>query len=70
MPHRPPRLAPDEWTTSSHSGQQGSCVRWRRDRTAADCIEIGDSKDPDGPTLTVTEPVWRTFVAFARTFEV
>ncbi|MEV7775395.1 DUF397 domain-containing protein [Kitasatospora sp. NPDC086791] len=70
MPHHPPRLAPDEWTTSSYSGQQGSCVRWRRDRTAEDRIEIGDSKDPDGPTLSVSTPMWTTFVSFARTFEV
>jgi hypothetical protein len=70
MPHRPPRQAPDEWTTSSYSGQNGSCVRWRRDRTEADYVEIGDSKDADGPTLTVTGPVWTAFVAFARTFEV
>ncbi|MCC9309938.1 DUF397 domain-containing protein [Kitasatospora sp. RB6PN24] len=70
MPHRPPRQAPDEWTTSSYSGQNGSCVRWRRARTEADHVEVGDSKDPDGPTLIVSRLGWAAFADFARQLEV
>lgn len=70
MPSSTPRQIPDEWTTSSYSGQQGECVRWRRARTAPGHVEVGDSKNPDGPTLTLTEDQWFAFADFAKTFEV
>ncbi|WP_331727188.1 DUF397 domain-containing protein (plasmid) [Kitasatospora sp. NBC_00374] len=70
MPSSTPRPLPDEWTTSSYSGQTGDCVRWRQSRTRAAHVEVGDSKNPDGPTLTLPEEQWRAFVDFAKGFEV
>jgi hypothetical protein len=37
-----------EWRKSSFSGDSGDCVEVRQDLTA-----IRDSKNPDGPTLSV-----------------
>ncbi|MEV4559039.1 DUF397 domain-containing protein [Kitasatospora sp. NPDC049285] len=65
-----PRQVPDEWTKSSYSGQTGDCVRWRRARTKPGHVEVGDWKDPDGPTLTLPGEQWQAFVDFAKTFEV
>jgi hypothetical protein len=57
---------PEEWTTSTYSGQQGDCVRWRQSRVGSG-IEIGDSKDPHGPTLTVSPNAWAHLVELAKT---
>jgi Domain of unknown function (DUF397) len=51
------------WRKSSYSsgGQQGSCVEVARNlpRTVA----VRDSKDPDGPVLSVAPAGWRDFIA-------
>ena len=61
--------APENWTSSRYSGQQGDCVQWRRARDGK-AIEIRDSKNPDGPTLRALPESWRALVAFAAAYEV
>ena len=47
------------WHTSSYSTNEGSCVEVA---PAPDRVLVRDSKDPDGPALTVPTPAWRTFL--------
>jgi hypothetical protein len=53
-----------EWFKSSHSGAEGGqCVE------VADCprtVHVRDSKDEDGPVLSVGRDTWAAFVAYAR----
>ncbi|WP_037899987.1 DUF397 domain-containing protein [Streptomyces sp. NRRL S-350] len=65
-----PRQVPKEWTKSSYSGQTGDCVRWRRSRIKPGHVEVGDSKDPDGPTLHLSLDQWRALADFAKALEV
>jgi hypothetical protein len=55
--------APEAWTKSSHSGQQGNCVEWRRSPDGG-LIEVRDSKDPFGPVLAFTAKAWVAMVEF------
>lgn len=52
------------WFKSSYSSDQGgNCVE------VAACpgaVHVRDSKDPDGPVLTLTPDAWADFVRFAR----
>jgi hypothetical protein len=64
------------WHTSSYSGGNGNCVQvcWRASSYSygnGACVEVApapdrvlvrDSKDPDGPALTVPRHTWRTFL--------
>ena len=53
-----------DWTKSSYSDPNGgNCVETRQ--PAADVVQIRDSKDPDGPVLTVSSQRWRNFLAGA-----
>jgi hypothetical protein len=47
------------WRTSSYSGGNGACVQVA---PAPDRVLVRDSKDPDGPALTVPTPAWRAFL--------
>ena len=47
------------WHTSSYSGGNGNCVQVA---PAPDRMLLRDSKDPDGPALTVLTPAWRAFL--------
>jgi hypothetical protein len=48
------------WHKSSHSGNAGTeCVEVAR--CLPDRIVVRDSKDPDGPVLTVTPVNWQAF---------
>ncbi|MGH3898700.1 MAG: DUF397 domain-containing protein [Pseudonocardiaceae bacterium] len=47
------------WRTSSYSGTNGDCVQVA---TTPDRVLVRDSKDPEGPALTVPTPAWRTFL--------
>ncbi len=49
----------DVWVKSSRSGQEGQCVEVRH---RADAIDVRDSKDPHGPTLTFTATEWTAFL--------
>ncbi|WP_405493979.1 DUF397 domain-containing protein [Nocardia sp. NBC_00511] len=55
--------APSEanWFKSSYSGGQTDCVEvaW----LAPGSVGIRDSKNPTGPTLTVSPAAWDTFTA-------
>ncbi|MFD8824069.1 DUF397 domain-containing protein [Streptomyces sp. NPDC059605] len=52
-----------DWQKSSHSGDfEDACVEVAA-HTAA--VHIRDSKNPDGPTLTVAPTTWTAFAGFA-----
>ncbi len=48
------------WRKSSFSGGQGNCVEVAAGLPGV--VAIRDSKNPDGPVLTVPGPDWTTFV--------
>ena len=47
------------WKKASHSAYNGSCVEVA---TAEGSVLVRDSKDPDGPVLSVTPAKWRAFL--------
>jgi Domain of unknown function (DUF397) len=65
------------WHTSSYSTNEGACVEvgWRTSsytHGSATCVEVApapdrvlvrDSKNPDGPVLTLPAPAWRAFLS-------
>ncbi|MFC9246040.1 DUF397 domain-containing protein [Streptomyces sp. NPDC057136] len=52
-----------DWHKSSYSGSEGgACVEIAAHPTA---IHVRDSKNPDGPTLTVAPTTWSAFAGFA-----
>ncbi|MFF8423336.1 DUF397 domain-containing protein [Streptomyces sp. NPDC015680] len=52
-----------EWFKSSYSGSEGGeCVEIAAHPAA---IHIRDSKNPDGPMLTVAPTTWTAFAGFA-----
>lgn len=51
-----------EWRKSSFSsGSGGNCVEVATNLPGV--IAVRDSKDPDGPALTLTPAQWRSFAA-------
>ncbi|MGH3838350.1 MAG: DUF397 domain-containing protein [Pseudonocardiaceae bacterium] len=56
-----PALEPDifAWRTSSYSGTGADCVEVA---PAPDRVLVRDSKDTDGPVLTLPPTAWRTFL--------
>jgi hypothetical protein len=54
------------WRKSSRSGSNGQCVEVR-DR--GDAVDVRDSKDPHGGSLTVTASEWAAFVAGVKAGE-
>ena len=52
-----------DWRKSSYSsGEGGACIEIAAHPQA---IHIRDSKDPEGPALTVSPAAWADFVEFA-----
>lgn len=47
------------WQKSSYSAWNGGCVQVA---TAPARVLVRDSKDPEGPALTVPTPAWRSFL--------
>ncbi|MFF7313471.1 DUF397 domain-containing protein [Streptomyces sp. NPDC008137] len=56
--------ATEKWTTSSYTNGSGACVQVRS--TAVEALDVGDTKVPDGPTLTFPADAWSAFVALVR----
>ncbi len=55
------------WRTSSRSNDQGLCVEVADNLVGtAGVVAVRDSKDPSGPTLTVSPPGWSAFVEAIR----
>ncbi|MFD6420948.1 DUF397 domain-containing protein [Streptomyces sp. NPDC060198] len=53
------------WQKSSYSGEEGgACVEVSAHPAA---IHIRDSKNPEGPILTVATGTWSAFAAYAAT---
>ena len=50
-----------QWRTSTHSGQNGSCVQVAANLPGI--VAIRDSKNPDDPKLVVTPDAWGKFTA-------
>jgi Domain of unknown function (DUF397) len=54
------------WRKSSYSsGNGGNCVEIAGNVPGA--VVVRDSKDPNGPVLTLTPGQWRTFAAGVKT---
>jgi hypothetical protein len=52
-----------DWRKSSYSGSDGGeCVEVATHPTT---VHVRDSKNPDGPTLTVAPTTWTAFAGFA-----
>ncbi|MGW5875309.1 DUF397 domain-containing protein [Nocardiopsis terrae] len=61
--HTEPVTAP--WVKASASTSAQGCVQVRVPRVGV--IEVGDTKNPDGPTLTVPDADWEHFlIQFTR----
>lgn len=61
----PHQLHRAQWRTSTHSGQNGSCVQVAAN--ALGIVAVRDSKNPDGPKLIFTPDEWQRFAGRIRT---
>ncbi|MFE6686311.1 DUF397 domain-containing protein [Streptomyces sp. NPDC057743] len=59
---------PLNWIKSSYSGGNGgTCVEWAPEHAVATGeVLVRDSKDPNGPQLTLTPSAFAGLVAFAK----
>ncbi|PJN38073.1 DUF397 domain-containing protein [Streptomyces sp. CB02959] len=59
---------PLNWIKSSYSGSNGgSCVEWAPEHAAATGeVLVRDSKNPNGPQLTLTRESFAGLVEFAK----
>ena len=48
----------DAWRKSSYSGSEANCVEVAN---AAGLVKVRDTKDRQGPALTVSTDAWRRF---------
>ncbi|MER5630086.1 DUF397 domain-containing protein [Streptomyces nitrosporeus] len=54
---------PSSWIKSSYSNNGGSCVEWAPAyAVATGAVPVRDSKNPDGPALTVAANAFTAFV--------
>ncbi|WP_078898021.1 DUF397 domain-containing protein [Streptomyces rimosus] len=51
------------WSKSSYSGNGGSCVEWAPAQTTTGIVPVRDSKNPDGPVLSVPTRSFAEFIA-------
>jgi hypothetical protein len=54
------RNSDGQWFTSSYTGHEPSCVEVR---DTGNRIEVRDTKDRDGGSLSYTRPEWAAFLA-------
>jgi hypothetical protein len=52
------------WRKSRRSGNEGNCVEVADN--LPDVVAVRDSKDPNGPILTFTQPEWKAFIQGVR----
>lgn len=52
------------WTKSSRSSSTGSCVEVRRVEDGN--IQVRDSKNPNGPSLTFSHEQWSVFISITK----
>ena len=53
------------WRKASYSGGNGGgCIEVARTGNAI--VAVRDSKDPDGPKLLISSPMWQTFAQRLR----
>ncbi|WP_326699245.1 DUF397 domain-containing protein [Streptomyces sp. NBC_01754] len=56
------------WYKSSYSDNGGTCVEWAPARAATTgTVPVRDSKNPDGPVLTVPATAFTAFVTGVKT---
>lgn len=58
-----PNAIPVRWNKSSRSAANGNCVETAE---IGGRIAVRDSKDPEGPRLSLSPDSWRGFVADVR----
>ena len=56
------------WRTSTHSGQNGSCIQVAGNLPGI--VAVRDSKNPDSPTLIIRPGAWRKFTARVKVWPV
>ncbi|MFI9050674.1 DUF397 domain-containing protein [Streptomyces sp. NPDC053427] len=55
------------WVKSSYSNNGGQCIEWAPEHAAATGeVKVRDSKDPNGPHLTLTPEGFAGLVEFAK----
>ncbi|MFK0290128.1 DUF397 domain-containing protein [Streptomyces sp. NPDC090442] len=56
------------WVKSTYSGNEvgSNCLEWAPEAAVAGAVPVRDSKNPDGPVLRVSSPVWTRFVDSVR----
>jgi len=57
----PNQLHRAQWRTSTHSGQNGSCIQVAVNQRGI--VAVRDSKNPSGPKLIITPGTWGKFTA-------
>ncbi|MFI8198582.1 DUF397 domain-containing protein [Streptomyces sp. NPDC085942] len=57
-----------QWVKSSYSGNGGTCVEWApRTASLTGIVPVRDSKNPNGPALTVAAAAFTSFVTGVKT---
>lgn len=50
----------DAWRKSTYSGSEANCIEVGN---AADVVKVRDTKDRQGPAITVSGDAWRQFTS-------
>jgi hypothetical protein len=56
------------WRTSTHRGQNGSCIQVAGNFPGI--VAVRDSKNPDGPAVIIRPGAWRKFTALMKVWPV
>ncbi|AZQ74271.1 DUF397 domain-containing protein [Streptomyces luteoverticillatus] len=64
-----PDLTHSIWVKSSYSDANGgTCVEWAPAHAATDVVPVRDSKNPDGPVLTLPAAAWSAFLTGVKRY--